>query len=212
MAENSINWEGKTRGGNFGQKSIVVFLKIFHIRIIYFFIYFFAIYYMLVSRKGYKAIYFYFSKILKYNSLKSFWKVFKNHYLFGQIIIDRFASFSGAQINFKIETEGKYLFDNLLAQQTGGVIVSTHAGNFELAGYLMKLGNYKMNGVIFGPVQGSLVNAAGIVCAAIAGYYVALRTSSLLELDKTIERLPAWVRHFRIGSFAFNAAKRMRGA
>ena len=60
-----------------------------------------------------------------------------------------------------------------------------------------------MNGVIFGPVQGSLVNAAGIVCAAIIGYYVALRTSSLLELDTTIERLPRWARHFRIGSFAF---------
>ncbi len=60
-----------------------------------------------------------------------------------------------------------------------------------------------MNGVIFGPVRGSLVNAAGIVCAAIVGYYVARRTSSLLELDKTIERLPSWVRHFRIGSFAF---------
>ena len=60
-----------------------------------------------------------------------------------------------------------------------------------------------MNGVIFGPVRGSLVNAVGIVCAAIIGYYVARRTSSLLELDTTIERLPRWIRHFRIGSFAF---------
>lgn len=60
-----------------------------------------------------------------------------------------------------------------------------------------------MNGVIFGPVAGSLVNAAGIVCAAIVGYYVAKRTSSLLELDKTIEKLPKWARHFKIGSFAF---------
>lgn len=60
-----------------------------------------------------------------------------------------------------------------------------------------------MNGVIFGPVRGSLVNAAGIVCAAIIGYYVAKRTSSLLDLETTIEKLPKWARHFRIGSFAF---------
>jgi uncharacterized membrane protein YdjX (TVP38/TMEM64 family) len=60
-----------------------------------------------------------------------------------------------------------------------------------------------MNGVIFGPVGGSLVNAVGILGAAVAGYYLALRTSRLLELDKTLERLPHWVRRFRIGSFAF---------
>lgn len=60
-----------------------------------------------------------------------------------------------------------------------------------------------MNGVIFGPVGGSVVNAVGIVGAAIVGYYLALRTSKLLELDKTLERLPHWVRRFRIGSFAF---------
>jgi uncharacterized membrane protein YdjX (TVP38/TMEM64 family) len=60
-----------------------------------------------------------------------------------------------------------------------------------------------MNGVIFGPVGGSIVNLFGIIGAAITGYYIARRTSSLLELDKTLERLPSWARHFKIGSFAF---------
>jgi uncharacterized membrane protein YdjX (TVP38/TMEM64 family) len=60
-----------------------------------------------------------------------------------------------------------------------------------------------MNGVIFGPVGGSIVNAVGIVAAAVIGYYLALRTSKLLELNKTLERLPDWARRFRIGSFAF---------
>ncbi len=60
-----------------------------------------------------------------------------------------------------------------------------------------------MNGVIFGPLWGSVVNAVGLVFAAMVGYGIARRTSHLLELDKNIERLPTWVRRFKIGSPAF---------
>jgi uncharacterized membrane protein YdjX (TVP38/TMEM64 family) len=60
-----------------------------------------------------------------------------------------------------------------------------------------------MNGVLFGPWIGSLVNAAGIVVAAIIGYVVALRTSRLLDIEATVARLPNWVRHFKIGSPGF---------
>ncbi len=60
-----------------------------------------------------------------------------------------------------------------------------------------------MNGAIFGPLWGSVVNAIGLVFAALAGYAIARRTSHLLELESNIERLPPWVRHFKIGSPAF---------
>ena len=60
-----------------------------------------------------------------------------------------------------------------------------------------------MNGVIFGPLWGSVVNALGIVLAAVIGYVIALRTSKLLDLEAQIARLPRWVRRFRPGSPAF---------
>jgi uncharacterized membrane protein YdjX (TVP38/TMEM64 family) len=60
-----------------------------------------------------------------------------------------------------------------------------------------------MNGVLFGPLWGSVINAIGIVCAAIAGYLLARRTSHLLELERHIERLPAWIKRYRVGSPAF---------
>jgi uncharacterized membrane protein YdjX (TVP38/TMEM64 family) len=60
-----------------------------------------------------------------------------------------------------------------------------------------------MNGVLFGPLVGSLVNAIGIVVAAVIGYVVALRTSKLLDIESTVTRLPNWVRHFKIGSPMF---------
>jgi uncharacterized membrane protein YdjX (TVP38/TMEM64 family) len=60
-----------------------------------------------------------------------------------------------------------------------------------------------MNGVLFGPLWGSVVNAVGLVIAALAGYALARRTAHLLELGKSIERLPPWVRRWRVGSPAF---------
>jgi uncharacterized membrane protein YdjX (TVP38/TMEM64 family) len=60
-----------------------------------------------------------------------------------------------------------------------------------------------MNGVLFGPFWGSVVNAAGIVAAAVIGYAVALRTSELLDIEAQVARLPGWARHFKIGSPMF---------
>jgi uncharacterized membrane protein YdjX (TVP38/TMEM64 family) len=60
-----------------------------------------------------------------------------------------------------------------------------------------------MNGVLFGPVWGSVVNAIGLVLAAMIGYAVALRTSDAFDVKKNVERLPPWARRFRIGSPMF---------
>jgi uncharacterized membrane protein YdjX (TVP38/TMEM64 family) len=59
------------------------------------------------------------------------------------------------------------------------------------------------NGALFGPIAGSLVNAVGLVLAALLSYYVARRTSRLLDIGSQIRRLPPWVQRFRIGSPAF---------
>jgi len=60
-----------------------------------------------------------------------------------------------------------------------------------------------MNGVLFGPLWGSVVNAVGIVLAAIAGYLIARRTSHLLDLEAHVERLPPWIKRYKVGSAPF---------
>ncbi|HTD32239.1 MAG TPA: VTT domain-containing protein [Candidatus Elarobacter sp.] len=60
-----------------------------------------------------------------------------------------------------------------------------------------------MNGALFGPLWGSVVNAAGLVLAAVIGYVVALRTADAFDVKKNVERLPAWARRFKIGSPMF---------
>ena len=66
-----------------------------------------------------------------------------------------------------------------------------------------------MNGVIFGPLWGSLVNAVGLVFAAMVGYLIARRTSHLLDLETNVRKLPHWVTRFKIGSPQFLLALRV---
>ena len=60
-----------------------------------------------------------------------------------------------------------------------------------------------MNGAIFGPVLGSIINAIGLVFAAMLGYAINRHAATMLDLDAYLERLPAWVKRFPVGSPAF---------
>jgi uncharacterized membrane protein YdjX (TVP38/TMEM64 family) len=60
-----------------------------------------------------------------------------------------------------------------------------------------------MNGIIFGPLVGSIINAVGIVFAAILAYFLALRTSKLLDIAERVERLPGWIKRWPVASPMF---------
>ena len=66
-----------------------------------------------------------------------------------------------------------------------------------------------MNGSIFGPTTGSLVNAVGLVLAALLGYAINRHASQMLDLERYLERLPGWVKRFPVGSPIFLLAVRV---
>ena len=66
-----------------------------------------------------------------------------------------------------------------------------------------------MNGAIFGPVWGTIINAVGIVIAAAVGYWVNRHATHLLDLEAALGRLPDWVKRFRVGSPMFLIAVRI---
>ncbi|MFN2448328.1 MAG: TVP38/TMEM64 family protein [Candidatus Baltobacteraceae bacterium] len=60
-----------------------------------------------------------------------------------------------------------------------------------------------MNGAIFGPFWGSIINAAGLVVAGLLGYWIAKHATHGMDLEAMLSRLPRWVKRFRIGSPMF---------
>ena len=126
-------WDGKSRGAVIGYKIFIFFIHKLGIRSAYLLLYFVAFYFLLFSFKGSQAIFYYFHKRLGFSKLKSIFKVYRNYYTFGQTIIDRVAISSGLRDKFTYEFDGENILIDLLNRKQGGILISAHVGNFEIA-------------------------------------------------------------------------------
>jgi len=126
-------WDGKSRGTVFGYKIFVFFIQKAGIRSAYFILYFVASYYFLFLKKSNRAIFYYFHKRLGYSYWKSKRMTFKSYYTFGQTIIDKISISAGMRDKFTYEFDGVEKLIKLLEAKQGGVLISAHIGNFEIA-------------------------------------------------------------------------------
>lgn len=151
MAEER-QWQGKTGGGNFGQKALFFILR--HIRVFWLYptLYFAIPFYLLFSRQGTQALQYYYKKILKYNKVKSFFSYFKNEITFGKVVLDKFAVLAGKSDQFQIQIEENDMshFQTLLHSEKGIILAGSHVGNFELLGHSIDQDMKPISCVIFG--------------------------------------------------------------
>ncbi len=128
-------WEGKSRGTVLGYKIFVFFIKHLGLSAAYFLLLFVIPYFFIFSRGGTQSSYDYFKNRLKYSKAKSLWSVLKNNFVFGQTIIDKTAISFGLRNKFTYEFDGVENITNLLNKKQGGVLISAHVGNFEIADF-----------------------------------------------------------------------------
>ena len=140
-------WKGNTAGTPWMQRMLVKWFRYSPLLLPYFCMAWVVPFYMLFNHSGYSAIYHYFRNRQGYGRLKSFLYVYANHFRFGQIIIDRFAMYAGKR--FKIEIEGQELFDELDHLENGFIQLSSHVGNYELAGYSLIPKQKSFNALVF---------------------------------------------------------------
>ncbi|WP_291864505.1 lipid A biosynthesis acyltransferase [Maribacter sp.] len=128
-------WEGKSKGTVLGYKIFVFFIKFLGLSSAYFILNFVVLYYFFFSKKGTLASYDYFKNRLKYSKLKSVRSILKNTYVFGQTIIDKIAISSGLRDKFTYAFNGEENITDLLRKKQGGILISAHVGNFEIADF-----------------------------------------------------------------------------
>lgn len=126
-------WDGKSKGTVLGYKIFVFFIKKAGIQTAYFVLYFVAAWYFIFLTKSNRAIFYYFHQRLGYSWLKSKRMVFKSYYTFGQTILDKVSISAGMRGRFTYEFDGIEILKRLLAEKRGGVLISAHIGNFEIA-------------------------------------------------------------------------------
>jgi len=104
-------------------------------------------FYVMFNHEGYISNYHYFRRRHGFGPLKSFLHVFACHWMFGTVIMDRFASYSGKK--FKVDVPQMSMYEELCAGKSGFLQLGSHIGNDELAGYELRPPK-KMSALVFG--------------------------------------------------------------
>jgi predicted LPLAT superfamily acyltransferase len=147
--EAQTEWQGKTQGGRFGQKSLFWLFRWVDVRFGYLLLLFVIPFYMIFSHKGFRSIFWYARHILRLNPVRSLFFVYRNHLIFGQSLLDKFSIFAGNKDSFTVNIIGNETFLKHLDQPKGAIIASAHVGNFEIAGYLLNQKSKKLRPVVF---------------------------------------------------------------
>lgn len=148
-------WVGTTYGNSWMHRWLIRLLRFFDIKVIYAFVAIFVVPVCMVVNPGRKVIYKYFREIWGLGPVTALLKTYKNFYLFGQVVVDKFAMYAGKK--FDVEIEGFAHFLELEKQPDGFIQLSAHVGNYEIAGYTLKAGNKRFNALVFGGEKESVM-------------------------------------------------------
>lgn len=146
MAEENKQWSGRTDGTSWMQRSLIAMLRVVDVRVFYAIMALVVPFYMVFNRKGYQAMRGYF-RHRGDHGLRLVWHIYRNHYVFGQIVIDRFAVYAGKKFTF-IE-EGNDLIKKHSERDEGFVMLSSHVGNYELTGCTFDASKKRVNALVY---------------------------------------------------------------
>ena len=142
-------WQGKSRGNKTGFRIFVWVLRNAGLPPAYFLLRFVAFYFFIFSGKAFRFQYSFFRKRLGYDRSRSVISIYKNYYWFGQTIIDKIVLMSGIRHPFNFQFEGENYLRQMVDMQKGGLLLSAHMGNWEIAGHLLKRLGTEMHIVMY---------------------------------------------------------------
>ena len=129
-------WQGKSRGTPLGYRIFVWILNTFGVLPAYFLLRFVTLYYFFFSLKASRQIYSLYRHKLNYGRLASIARLYNNYFLLGQSIIDKVVLMSGIKNNFSFNFDGEENLLKIADMQKGGILLSAHIGNWDVAGHL----------------------------------------------------------------------------
>lgn len=136
MTQKARQWRGVTYGGRIGQGSLLWLLSKIDPVAIYWLLPFIVPFYMLFNRRAFIAVYRYYTRRFGLSWPRAVAGTFRTYVRLGQCMLDKFAAYSGNLDSFELEFEGTEEAMKCAQGKKGIVIVSSHVGNFELAGLL----------------------------------------------------------------------------
>ncbi len=132
------SWKGQSRGNLLGYKIFVTLLKNFGLKPAYFILRFVALYFFIFSPASFRNIYKVYRHRLKFGFFKSILFVYRNYFIFGQVLLDKTATLAGFRSKFTFDFDGEEYLREMTADNSGCLLISAHLGNFEMAGHMLE--------------------------------------------------------------------------
>lgn len=185
MAEQE--WAGTTYGNAWMHKWLIRMLRHIDVRILYLFVAIFVIPVCLVLNPSRGIAYRYFRRRIGYGRLKSAWKTYVNHCLFGQVVVDKFAMYAGKKFDVEVENYNEFL-ERASREEEGFVQLSAHIGSYEIAGYTLAVEGKSFNALVFAGEKASVMQNRNKMFADTNINMIAIQPdmSHLFEIDKAL--------------------------
>lgn len=114
----------------------------------YFVLLFVAAYFIIFSFNSTRSTWYFFRKRLKYSAFGAAFQVYRSYFTFGRIQLDRMAIASGLKHKYTFEFDGIQYIRELLKKKKGGILLTAHIGNFNLAKHFFDDKNISVNLVL----------------------------------------------------------------
>jgi len=142
-------WQGKSKGTKSGYRIFIWILKNFGVLPGYFVLRFVVLYFFLFSHKSSRILYSFYHNRLGYGFFHALIKIYRNYYLMGQSIIDKIVIMSGIKNRFSFHFDGEENLREIASLKKGGILLSAHIGNWDIAWHLLKRLDSRINILIF---------------------------------------------------------------
>ena len=155
MEQTTKKWAGTTFGTAWMHEKLIGMLRHVDVRVFYAFTMIFVVPACLLFGKSRRYIYDYLRNRQGLSCGKAAWFTFRNHWLFSQVVVDKFAMYAGHR--FEVEIDGYEHYLELEKKADAFVQLSSHIGNYEIAGYTLKATHKRFNALVFGGEKSSVM-------------------------------------------------------
>ncbi|MDO4190793.1 MAG: lipid A biosynthesis acyltransferase [Bacteroidales bacterium] len=181
-------WAGTTYGNGWMHKWLIRILKHIDTRVLYVVVAVFVIPICLLINRSCGITYRYFRHQHNYGRLKAAWNTYVNHCKFGQVVVDKFAMYAGK--HFDIDIEGYEHYLALTDRAEGFIQLSSHVGNYEIAGYTLKADKKRINALLYFGEKASVMQNRSRLFTDTNTNMIAIRPDMghLFEIDEALTK------------------------
>lgn len=130
-------WDGKTKGSLFGYRFFVACIRVAGVRPAYFFARFISFWYYLFAARSRRALKQFYKEGMQLSSFRAFTLSLSTFFRFAQTLIDRVAFTTYRRKFYTYDFDNEIVLRQMVEQNTGGILLSAHLGNWENAGRLI---------------------------------------------------------------------------